>query len=436
MGFERRSNDVSKKDQEQDPGPGRTDHAAAERNAGWRGWLGVLALSLGCFSFVSTELSPVGLLPQIAGGLHTSVGTAGLLVTGFALVVALSAAPLTVLVGGLSRRRLMALLLLASTVGNVVASLAEQYWLLLAARIMVALAIGVFWSTAAGTADRLVPERHSVRATTVVIGGLSLAAVIGVPLATALGQAAGWHAAFAALAATSFVAMLTALAVLPPLRVKRSTGISELRKTLAHGPIRTTVAVTGLTMTGTFLLFTYITPYLERVAGVGDSAIALLLVLYGAAGVIGTFGIAPLIARSFERSLITALSVLAASITLIWALGGVSWLAIVLLVPWGAAYGSLPVLLQTWVFRETAAAGIGNETASSLYVGAYNAAIAVGSFGGSLILNGAGPRPLGLVGGVLAAAAVVRAVTGVHQTHASPARSRRLHMPGQEQPQP
>jgi predicted MFS family arabinose efflux permease len=405
---------MSRKEQYQEPRPQqRKDLTVADENASWRGWIGVLALSLGCFSFVSTELSPVGLLPQIAGGLHTSVGTAGLLVTGFAVVVALSATPLTILAGGVSRRRLMGLLLLASTIGNVVASVADQYWLLLAARVLVALAIGVFWSTAAGTAVRLVPERHAVRATTVFIEGLSLAAVLGVPLATELGEKAGWHAAFAALAATSFIAMVTAIAVLPPLHLDRPTGISELRQTLAHGSIRTTIAVTGLTMTGTFLLFTYITPYLERVAGVGDSTVALLLVLYGVAGVVGTFGVAPLIARSFERSLVAALSLLATSIILLWLLGGVSWLAIVLLVPWGAAYGALPVLLQTWVFRETAAAGLRNEAASSLYVGAYNSAIAVGSFAGSVIVNRSGPRLVALVGGLIAILAVGRALVGL-----------------------
>jgi predicted MFS family arabinose efflux permease len=396
---------------------GPAPSAGSPSRAGWRQWLGVFALALGCFSFVTTELSPVGLLPQIATGLRTSVGTAGLLVSGFAIVVAISAAPLTVLTTAWSRRFLMSMLLFMSIAGDLLASVADQFWVLLLARVIVALAIGVFWSTAAGTAVRLVPEEHAVRATAIVIGGLSLAAVLGVPLATWFGQHAGWHAAFAALAAVSLVAMVLAAAFVPPLRSDHPSRLGDLRVAIRWAPIRVAVAVTALVMTGTFLLFTYITPYLQNVTGIRTGAIAILLVIYGAAGVVGTFGIAPLIRRSFERSLLGALALIAVSLLALWASGHIDWLTIVLLVPWGAAYGALPVLLQTWVFRETAASGTRPEAASSLYVGAYNAAIAVGAFVGSLIVDSAGAHLVALVGGLLAVAALITTLTGAHRHH-------------------
>lgn len=390
------------------PGSGNLPVDRGER-ASWRQWLGVLALGVGCFSFVSTELSPVGLLPQIGAGLGSSDGVVGLLVSGFAIVVALTASPLTAMTHKLSRKALMVTLLVTATVGNVIAAVAQEYWQLLIARILVALAIGVFWSTASGVAVRLVPTRHGVRATSVVIGGLALAQVAGVPLATALGQHSGWHAAFVALSIVSFVALVVAAVVIPPLP-STSSGRGELGRSLRSAPIRTAAAVTGLVMTGTFLLFTYITPFLRDVTGVGEAGVTTLLVVYGAAGVAGTFGITPLIKRSFRGSLIGSLVVLAASVILLWVTGQVTWLAVILLVTWGASYGALPVLMQTWVFQETAANDESPEAASSLYVAAYNGAIAIGALVGALLVDTTGVRLLALVGGLVAIAALVRAL--------------------------
>jgi predicted MFS family arabinose efflux permease len=407
--------------------PGSEPPAAARSSAatsspvqpkdGWRQWLGVYALALGCFSFVSTEISPIGLLPEIATGEKVSLGTAGLLVSGFAIVVAISAGPLTAASTAWSRRFLMSLLLCMSIAGDLLASVADQYWVLLLARVIVALAIGVFWSTAAATAVRLVPEKHAVRATTIVIGGLSLAVVAGVPLATWLGQHAGFHAAFAALAVVSLVALVIAGTFLPPLRSDQPSRLADLPAAMRWAPIRVAVAVTALVMTGTFLLFTYITPYLEHVTGIRAGAIAILLVVVGGAGVVGTFGIAPLIRRNFERSLLGAIALLAVSLIALWVFGHIDWLTIALLVPWGAAYGAQPVLLQTWVFRETAASGTRPEAASSLYVSAYNAAIAIGAFVGSLIVDSAGARLVALLGGLLALAALIITLAHVHHRH-------------------
>lgn len=383
---------------------------------GWVQWLGVLALGIGCFSFVSTELAPVGLLPQIGAGLGTSDGVVGLLVSGFAIVVALTASPLTAMTSKLSRRTLMITLLITATAGNVIAAIAQEYWQLLIARILVALAIGVFWSTASGVAVRLVPAHHAVRATSVVIGGLALAQVAGVPLATWLGQHAGWHAAFIALSIVSFVALIVAASVIPPLPSTQTGGASELVRSLRSAPIRTAAIVTALVMTGTFLIFTYITPFLQSVAGLDEAGVTTLLVVYGAAGVLGTFGIAPLIKKSLRGSLIGTLVVLAASLILLWGAGSVMWLTIVLLATWGASYGALPVLMQTWVFQETATNGESPEAASSLYVAAYNGAIAIGAFVGALLIDSTGVRLVALVGGLVAVVALVRAMVPAHGT--------------------
>ena len=159
----------------------------------------VLALSLGCFSFVSTELMPVGVLPAMAAGLNVSLGAAGYLVTIFAFMVALTAAPLTGLLGSLNRKTLMAGLLAVCCIGNLITFLAPNYFVVFLGRILVAGAIGVFWSTAVVTAVHMVSARNAVRATSIVFGGVSLATVLGIPAGTMLGEMYGWRSVFAAL---------------------------------------------------------------------------------------------------------------------------------------------------------------------------------------------------------------------------------------------
>lgn len=163
-----------------DPAPGPTSTStpdappgAAPQGSVLRAWLAVAGLALGVFSFVTTETLPIGLLPSIADGTSVSLGTAGFLVTGFAALAAVTAAPLTALTGRVDRKWLLVALMVLYIAGNLMAAVVDGYALLLTARLIVALAHGVFWSIAVSIAVRLVPERHAVRATSVVLGGIS-----------------------------------------------------------------------------------------------------------------------------------------------------------------------------------------------------------------------------------------------------------------------
>ncbi|KAF1013331.1 MAG: Sugar efflux transporter [Stenotrophomonas maltophilia] len=256
----------------------------------------VLALSLGCFTFVSTELMPVGVLPALAEGLHVSLGAAGYLVTIFAFMAALTAAPLTSLLGALDRRTLMAGLLAMCCVGNLVTLLAPGYPVVFIGHILVAAAIGVFWSTAVVTAVHMVAARHAVRATSVVFGGVSLAAVLGVPAGTLLGDLYGWRSVFAALSALSLVVFTLIAWSVPAVRISKAAKRGAMASVLKNGSLLMVFGITALVVTGNFLAYTYISPYLEQIAGQGPSRISLLLV-YGVAGVVTNFAIGPLAAR-------------------------------------------------------------------------------------------------------------------------------------------
>ncbi|MET9882666.1 MFS transporter [Streptomyces sp. NPDC006430] len=387
-----------------------------------RSWLAVIGLALGVFSFVTTETLPIGLLPSIAQGTSVSLGTAGFLVTGFAAVAAVTAGPLTALTGRVDRKWLLVALMVLYIAGNLMAAVVSSYPLLLTARLVVALAHGVFWSIAVSVAVRLVPERHAVRATSVVLGGISLASVAGTPLGTAVGQSAGWHAAFVCVGLLGILVLGASLLFMPALPARGSGNLTVLLRVLRHRALRVAVAVTALIMSGHFLAFTYVAPYLQEVAGVRPSLVSALLLVFGVAGLVGNFAAGAVVGRALRTSLIGSTGLLAVVLVVMYAGGGSGPLVIAMLVCWGVLYAALPVALQTWVMRLVPEE---SEAASSLYVAAFNGAIGVGSFIGGLIIDASGPRPAMLVAGAFALAAMlVTAVFGRRRGGAAqPARS-------------
>lgn len=386
--------------------PGSAQSARPAKNSAPRGWLAVAGLALGVFSFVTTETLPIGLLPSIADGTSVSIGAAGFLVTGFAMVAAATAAPLTMLTSRMDRKWLLATLMVLYIAGNALAMVASTYALLLAARIVVALAHGVFWSVAVSIAVRLVPERHAVRATSVVLGGISLASVAGTPLGTAIGQSTSWHVAFACVALLGVPVLAAAVLFTPTLPAQGSGNLRSLLQVLRHRTLLAAIGVTALVMSGHFLAFTYVTPYLEEVTGVRPSLISVLLLVFGVAGLVGNFAAGAVVAHALRGSLIGSSGLLAVVLAVMWAGGASTPLAVTMLVCWGVLYAALPVALQTWVLQ---AVPEKSEAASSWYVAAFNGAIGVGALIGGLLTNASGQRPTMLVAAVFAAGATALA---------------------------
>lgn len=353
----------------------------------------ILALTLGCFCFVSTELMPVGVLPSMAEGLHVSLGKAGYLVTCFSFVVALTATPLTGLLGAVNRKLLMSALLAVCCMGNVVTYLAPDYLAVLLGRVLVAAAIGVFWSTAVVTAVHMVAPRHAIRATSIVFGGVSLATVLGVPAGTIIGEHAGWRAVFAALGLLSLFVFGALAWSIPAVRLPHASIRGALGAIARHRPLMSIFAITASIVTGNFLAYTYITPYLGSVAGLTPDQVGAMLLVYGAAGVMLNFAIGPFAARSLNTCLGIVTSLMAISLIALSHVTG-SFATIVVLALWGASYGALPVLLQTSVFKEAAIIAGGEDAATSINVAVFNAAIGLGALIGGLIVNAMGPAPI------------------------------------------
>lgn len=349
-----------------------------------RMWLSVLTVSLGIFSMITAEQLPVGLIPAISSELNVSIGSGGLTVTVPGVIAAFASIGLPLAVGRLDRRILMAGLLAAMAAASVISALATNFPVLLASRLLVGITIGGFWAIAGSIAVRLVPGPSVPRAMTIVFGGVSAAAVLGVPAGTIIGDLVGWRGAFWSLAGLSFAILLAALLVLPKLEAAEPVEVKALRAQLRNPALLAGVVATALLVAAHYGAYTFVSPVLLEVSGVTAGSIGWLLLGYGILGMIGNAVAGVWAAKSVDRTLACVVIGLGATLALFPLLGVTPLTGTILLLVWGFAYGAAPVTLQTWVLS---AASESAETATAIYCFTFNLAISVGTLATSQIVD-------------------------------------------------
>ncbi|GAA4523055.1 MFS transporter [Nonomuraea ferruginea] len=360
---------------------------------------------------MTSELLPVGLLTPIGEALDVSPGTAGLMVTVPGLVAGLAAPLLTARAGTVDRKVMLAGLIGLMAVANLVCALAPHFAVVLVARLVVGVSVGGFWAIAGGLAVRLVPPGQVAAATAVIFGGVSTASVLGVPAGTLIGELTGWRGGFAGVAILGLVALAALLLLVPRLPAQRTIGLPDLPALLrANTGVRIGVIVTALLITGHFAAYTFARPLLHDLAGIDDGWIGALLMAYGLAGVVGNFLAGHRVRAHLRGTLILIAAVLSAA-TALFALTGGPFAGTVLLVVWGLAYGGVSVTLQTWMLK---AAPEMTESASSLFVAAFNLSIAFGAVLGGFTADGVAVAGVLWVTSGLALAAAL--IVGVNRT--------------------
>ncbi|MEV4097863.1 MFS transporter [Streptosporangium saharense] len=366
-------------------------------------WLAVFSVAVGTFTVVTSEMLPVGLLTSIAADLGVSDGTAGLTMTAPGLVAAVSAPVLAITTRRLDRRVMLLGLVALLSVANLAGAFAPNYLVMMAARVLTGVSIGGFWAFAAGLGLRLVPEASVGRATSIILAGVSVASVLGVPLATFISSFAGWRTAFASMGALALALIVLLIVTLPPLPGEpRDRGSEPSPARRLSGSLKIVLVLTALIVSGHFAAYTYVRPFLEQVSHAGPAFVSAALLLYGAAGVAGNFVAGAWAARNPRPVLIT-LALLIALATAALPLVG---LPLVVLVVWGLGYGGVGVALQLWIIRS----GDG-EMGTAFFVGVFNVSIALGAFVGGRIVDGVSLPGVMWVGTALALVAV--AVTAV-----------------------
>jgi len=248
---------------------------------------GLLALAVGGFGIGLTEFVIAGLLPEVASDFAVSEATAGWLISGYALSVAVGAIGLTAAVTRLPRKQVLLGLMVLFIVGNLLSAVAGSYGVMLTGRIVAALCHGAFFGIGSVVAASLVEPAKKAGAIALMFGGLTIANVLGVPLGTLLGQQLGWRATFWAITAIGVAAFAAIAVLVPGSRAEDPGALRHELRAFRHGQVWLSLLVTVLGFGGMFGAFTYIAYTLTEVSGFASGAVPWLLVLFGAGLFVG-----------------------------------------------------------------------------------------------------------------------------------------------------
>ncbi|MFD2170721.1 MFS transporter [Tumebacillus lipolyticus] len=373
----------------------------------------LIALAISAYGIGTTEFVPVGLLTSIAEDLNIGLTFAGLLISGYAIGVAVGAPIITALTNRMSRKKLLMSLMGLFIIGNGIAALSPSFELLLIARFVTAFSHGVFFSIGSTIAVQLVAPEKKASAIALMFTGLTIAIVTGVPLGTLIGEFFNWRATFAGVALLGLIALI-ASAILIPNRLKQSPPVafSDMIKLITNGRLVLAFLITALGYGGTFVAFTYLTPLLHDVTGLSSGAINIMLIGYGLAVAIGN----SLGGRWANKSPIRALFIM-------FILQAAVLVLLTFLVPYRTA-GIIGVLLMgLFAFMNVPGLQLyvvqlaekyfpaAVDVASAINISAFNIGIAIGSVIGGLVVNSFGLVHTPWVGALLVIVAVL--LTGI-----------------------
>ena len=365
----------------------------------------LLALAIGAFGIGVTEFSPMGLLPVMATDLGVSIPTAGLLVSAYAVGVMLGAPLMTLTTTKVPRRTLLIGLMGIFTLGNFLSAIATDYNMLLMARIVTSLNHGAFFGVGSVVAASVVAPDKRAGAVAAMFMGLTIATIGGVPLATWVGEVAGWRTAFWGITALGVAAMLALRFALPNIAADKDVDVKAEVSVLKRGPVLFALALTVIGSSAMFTVFTYIAPILQSEAKASTLFVTAMLVIYGVGLTVGNMLGGRFADKSVDKTLIVSLGGLIAMLVIFAAAMKWPLVAPVVIFLWGVASFAIVPPLQMRVMQEAHEAP---NLASAMNIGAFNLGNAIGAaLGGAVISQGLGFPAVSLAGAAMSAIGLV-----------------------------
>lgn len=366
-------------------------------------WLAVFSLTVASFVMVTAEFLPIGLLTNIAPSLHVSTGSAGLMVTMPGIVAAISAPLLGLAAGKIDRRQLMLGLSALLVISNLLSALAVNFPMMLIGRIVLGVCVGGYWSFAMNYGRHLVPEAHQGQAVALIISGVSVGAVCGLPAGALLGDIFGWRSAFYISAILAAVTLLAQLRLLKPVAASRAMTVQDLLSPFRIPMARIGLLAIVLLFLGHFAAYTYLKPLLQQIFNLSPAEISFQLLAYGAIGLLGTFGGERLGRYNLRATLMLIALTLATLLIVAPHLSGLTS-ATLMVLAWGLAFGAVPVCATNWIFESVPEAP---EAGQALLVCVVQISLASGAWLGGEVVDLRGISSTMLLGGILTLAAAI-----------------------------
>ena len=380
-------------------------------------------LALGIFTMVTSEFVVAGLMPQMAAGLRVTIPEIGYLITAFAAAMAVGGPLLTVLMLRLRPKSALMALFAVFLTGNVLAATATDYGVMLTARVITGAAAQAFFGVALSVTSSLVAEHLRGRATATVLNGLMLGTLLGLPLATFLGEHLGWRAAFWAIAVLTVVAAASTFTGVPRLdRVDGGTTVRAELRSVARPKLWLVLSTSTFVIGATFAAFSYVNPILTGVTGFTPAAVPLLLIAYGVATLVGNHVVGRFADRHALPTLVTGLGLNALFLTGFALFADAKWPAVVSLLGIGLVGVTMNPALVTRLYRTGAAGPLVNTVHGSFIT----LGIIVGSWLGGLLITDHGLRAPLWLGAGLAGLGLVSLIPDLRRVVREPALRRRV----------
>ncbi|MEX6699272.1 MFS transporter [Peribacillus frigoritolerans] len=355
----------------------------------------IFILTIGVFGIINTEMGVIGILPSIADHFHVSISKAGLLVSLFALAVAVSGPTMPLLFSGMNRKKVMLLVLGVFVLGNIVSIFTTNFTLALVARIIPAFFHPIYCSLAFTVAADSVSKEEAPKAVSKVFIGVSAGMVVGVPIVSFIANAVSVEMAMAFFAIVNAIVFLSTLIFVPsmPVEEKLSYGaqLSVLKKSITWLSI---VAVILLN-SAIFGVYSYLTEYLKTVTNMSSNTISLMLLIYGGANIIGNIAAGKLLTKNANKTVVIFPFALGAVYIILFLFGQFTIPMAILTLIWGILAGIGGNINQYWIMSS---ASESPDFANGLFLTAVNLGTTIGAAAGGLFISELGTQYVVFVG--------------------------------------
>ncbi|WP_432421698.1 MFS transporter [Paenibacillus polymyxa] len=341
-------------------------------------------IALGVFGIVNTELGVIGILPQISNQFQVSISQAGMLVSMFALIIAISGPFMILLFSGINRKKILAGVLAIFTIANLVSAFAPNYSVLLFCRILPAFLHPVYFSVAFSAAASSVPKEQSAKAVSRVFTGLTVGMVLGIPITSFIGDQFSIEAAFLFSAVINACTLIGIITWIPSMPVKEKLSYGKQLKILVKPQLWLNIAATCFILAALYSVYSYFAEYLRIVTNMNGKTISIMLILFGASGVFGNLQAAKLLSKSIVKTTIFYPLLLGIIYLLVFSAGNYTIPMILIIIAWGAVFTSGLIISQTWLTSEASEA---SEFGNSLFVSFANLGVTIGTASGGWFLS-------------------------------------------------
>lgn len=362
-------------------------------------WLPLIGLTFAVFVFNTSEFMPIGLLTDIATDLNISEARAGLLISVYAWVVAIMSLPLMIMVSKMELKRLLLSIIALFVVSHVASAFAEGYYTLMLSRIGVACSHAIFWSIAPPLAVRTVPDGKRALGLSTIATGSSVAMVVGLPLGRVVGLYVGWRMTFLSIAIISALIFIFIAVVFPKLQSRGKFAFKQLPALLHNRVLVGVFIMSVLFATAHYTGYSYIEPFLGKVASMSPGLVTLVLIVFGASGMLGSISFSKYYMANRRRFMLV-MTLGPALCLLLLQVAAASLLSVVVVcIMWGAMATAFNIAFQdnTIRFAPENATSIG----MSIFSGIFNLGIGSGAYVGGLVVSHLSIDYIGYAGGII-----------------------------------